>query len=142
MRKNGLVSFLMVHIRNLHLPFSLQFRFLGAIGHHLDIETTSSTEFLQKIYDSAGDCLNCDGIRCVVSDRSFSDFITNINIEKTVNGPLKCSTGKPKPQETTSAPLVQQPEDSKVMLAGSGASQLSSFVTILVMIARMSQLCT
>jgi hypothetical protein len=73
---------------------------------------------------------------CKVTEKPFSEFYSNIFLERTINGPLKCSPTKPKEPErpaTTKPDLpVQLPRDSKIVMAGN--SNLSSAPSLCILL--------
>ena len=67
---------------------------LGAMTHNFDKDIIAngrgSLEFLQKLYDSAGQCLNCGLRKCETTDQAFHNFAkTALIVHK---GQLKCSS--------------------------------------------------
>jgi hypothetical protein len=106
---------------------------MGALKYNFDVENVSSINFVRKLTDSAGKCLDCGLTSCKTTDRNFADFSSTVFLERTINGPLKCSPNKPKEPETTSKPdiPVQLPEDSKMVMAGHSNHAASSLLTIL-----------
>ena len=68
--------------------------FIAAMTHNFDRDVIAngrgSLEFLQKLYDSAGQCLTCGLRRCdVIEEESFHDFARNALIVH--KNELKCS---------------------------------------------------
>ena len=104
------------------------FRLLGALNYNFDVENISSLNFVRKVHDTAGKCLDCGLTSCKPNDKDFSDFSANVHLERTINGPLKCSPTKPRAPETTTTgkPEVQPPQDSKIVMAGNSNSVSAS----------------
>jgi len=109
-------------------------RLLGAINFNFDVENVSSFDFVKKLHDSAGKCLDCNSLSsCKMSEKSFKDFSSNVYVERTINGPLKCSATRP--ATTTPEPIrdIQiPPEDSKRVMAGTGSTISFPLVTMVI----------
>ena len=75
--------------------------FLGAMTHNFDRDVIAngrgSLQFLQKLYDTAGQCLACGLRKCEVSTDQFGSFHEFANSALMVHkGELKCSSsGRP-----------------------------------------------
>jgi hypothetical protein len=107
---------------------------LGAINFNFDVENVSTFDFVKKLHDSAGKCLECNSLSsCRVTDKPFAEFSSNVYLERTINGPLKCSTSRP--ATTTPEPtrdIQIPPEDSKMVMAGAGNSIAFPLVSIAI----------
>ena len=119
---NGKKLYSLCNIRHITISLLISMiilRLLGAMNFNFDVESISTIGFVRKLHDSAGKCLDCGLTSCKVTDKNFAEFSSNVYMERTINGPLKCSPTRPKePETTTSRPEVQPPQDSKIVMAG------------------------